>query len=397
MTKHLCFVTDGLIDLRAFTTFGFNAKPNSPNPIGFFGTGLKLATAVIARLGCKMTVMIDGVQHEFYTKETSFRGKTFQQIRMRKRKGLMARWQYQEMPYTTELGKNWEPWQVFRELESNTRDENGKTFIIEDEEPHGMSFLNDDHRGKTVIIIDEPSVVKCYDEMDTIFLPEGLELRTETNRCQAFNVGSKYLFYRGMRVVELNKPSAFTYNIKAEQRLTEDRTLYNWSAAWEARQLIMESTDEDFVEQIVKLEDEKFWEGHIEFDDAYAVSSETFRKVVSRRKRSGGYLLPRVGSFYDRYYVAEPEDPDVTITLKRSEWRRVSQVLEKVETDSLAEELGWTEYDDDRFGPFNDLREQLRDKAPIGDAVDFTPEPPEPAPDPADVAPPNGDDDDIPF
>lgn len=397
MTKHLCFVTDGLIDLRAFTTFGFNAKPNTTNPIGFFGTGLKLATAVIARLGCKMTVMIDGVQHEFYTKETSFRGKTFQQIRMRKRKGLMARWQYQEMPYTTELGKNWEPWQVFRELESNTRDENGHTLVVDDEDSGGMSFLNDDHRGKTVIIIDEPSVVKCYDEIDTIFLPEGLELRTETNRCQAFNVGSKFLFYRGMRVVELNKPSAFTYNIKAEQRLTEDRTLYNWSAAWEARQLIMESTDEDFVEQIVKLEDEKFWEGHIEFDDAYAVSSETFRKVVSRRKRSGGSLLPRVSSFYDRYYVAEPEDPDVTITLKRSEWRRVSQVLEKVETDSLAEELGWTEYDDDRFGPFKDLREQLRDKAPIGDAVDFTPEPPEPAPDPADVPPPNGDDDDIPF
>lgn len=397
MTKHLCFVTDGSIDLRAFTTFGFNAKPNSPNPIGFFGTGLKLATAVIARLGCKMTVMIDGVQHEFYTKETSFRGKTFQQIRMRKRKGLMARWQYQEMPYTTELGKNWEPWQVFRELESNTRDENGKTFIIEDEEPHGMSFLNDDHRGKTVIIIDEPSVVKCYDEMDTIFLPEGLELRTETNRCQAFNVGSKYLFYRGMRVVELNKPSALTYNIKAEQRLTEDRTLYNWSAAWEARQLIMESTDEDFVEQIVKLEDEKFWEGHIEFDDAYAVSSETFRKVVGRRKRSGGYLLPRVGSFYERYNAPEPTDPYVTLTFKKSKWERIHQVLAKVEPASFAEELGWTEYDDDRFGPFNELMIMLKDKVPLPDGIDFSAEP-APAPDPADVPPaPGFDDDDIPF
>lgn len=395
MTKHLCFVTDGSIDLRAFTTFGFNAKPNTTNPIGFFGTGLKLATAVIARLGCKMTVMIDGVQHEFYTKETSFRGKTFQQIRMRKRKGLMSRWQYQEMPYTTELGKNWEPWQVFRELESNTRDENGKTFIIEDEEPHGMSFLNDDHRGKTVIIIDEPSVVKCYDEIDTIFLPEGLELRTETNRCQAFNVGSKYLFYRGMRVVELNKPSAFTYNIKAEQRLTEDRTLYSWNAAWEARQLIMESTDESFVDAVVQLEDEKFWEGHIEFDDAYAVSSETFRKVVGRRKRSGGYLLPRVGSFYERYHAPEPEDPDVTITFKKSEWSRIYQVLNAVDLSELHEALGW-DLLDDRFDEFHDLLKMLQEKAPIPEGIDFPGDAPS-QPDPADVPPPNGDDDDIPF
>jgi len=307
----------------------------------------------------------------------------------------MSRWQYQEMPYTTELGKNWEPWQVFRELESNTRDENGKTFIIEDEEPHGMSFLNDDHRGKTVIIIDEPSVVKCYDEIDTIFLPEGLELRTETNRCQAFNVGSKYLFYRGMRVVELNKPSAFTYNIKAEQRLTEDRTLYYWNAAWEARQLIMESTDESFVDAVVQLEDEKFWEGHIEFDDAYVVSSETFRKVVGRRKRSGGSLLPRVSSFYERYHAPEPEDPDVTITFKKSEWSRIYQVLNAVDLSELHEALGW-DLLDDRFDEFHDLLKMLQEKAPIPEGIDFPGDAPS-QPDPADVPPPNGDDDDIPF
>lgn len=392
--KHLAFVTDGLIDLRAFTTFGFNAKPNTTSPIGFFGTGLKIATAVIARLGCKMTVMIDGVQHEFYVKETEFRGKTFQQVRMRKRKGLMSRWQYQEMPYTTELGKNWEPWQVFRELESNTRDEGGHTFLIDEDEPHGMSFLNDDHRGKTVIIVDEPSVVKAYEERDTIFLPPNLELRTETNRCQAFNVGSKYLFYRGMRVVELDRPAAFTYNIKAEQRLTEDRTLYNWNAQWEVRQLIMESTDRDFVEQIVQLEDEKFWEGRIEFDDVYAISSETFRSVVGRRKSTGAYLLPRVATFYERYNVTEPEDPEITVTLKQSQWRRISQVLNEVDTYDLAPKIGWAE-EDDRFNDFVELRDLLHEKAPVGDAVDF---PAEPAPDPADVPPPNGgDDDDIPF
>jgi hypothetical protein len=373
MTKHLCFVTDGLIDLRAFTTFGFNAKPNTTNPIGFFGTGLKLATAVIARLGCKMTVMVDGVQHEFYTKETSFRGKTFQQVRMRKRKGIAARWQYQEMPFTTELGKNWEPWQVFRELESNTRDENGHTLVVEDEEPDGMSFLNDEHRGKTVIIIDEPSIVECYEEMDTIFLPERLELRTETNRCQAFNVGSKYLFYRGMRVVELDKPSAFTYNIKAEQRLTEDRTLYSWNAAWETRQLIMESTDESLVDAIIQLEEDKFWEGRIEFDDIDAVSSETFRNVVSRRRRTGGYIMPRVSSFYERYNAPEPVDPDVTIIFKQSEWERIHQVLNAVDIDDseFYDKLGWY-YRDDRFDNFKEFLEMLRDRAPLTEGIDFT-------------------------
>jgi len=398
--KYLAFVTDGEIDLRSFTTFGFNAKPNTTSPIGFFGTGLKIATAVIARLGCKMTVMVDGVQHEFYTKETEFRGKTFQIVRMRKRKGMMARWQYQEMPYTTELGKNWEPWQVFRELESNTRDENGYTCIVDDEEPHGMSFLNDDHRGKTVIIVDEPSVVKAYEERDTIFLPTDLELKVETNRCQAFNVGSKYLFYRGMRVVELDRPSAFTYNILAEQRLTEDRTLYSWNAQWEVRKLLMEGDNEEFIDKVVTLDDEKFWEGRLEFDDVYAVSSETFRKVVSKHKYSGGHLLPRVSTFHERYHVSEPVDPDITITFKQSEWKRISKVIETIDEDDAAlyEKLGWS-YADDRFDKFTEFRDQLRDKAPIGEEIDFPAEEDDheqPAPDPADVAP-VGDDDDIPF
>jgi hypothetical protein len=397
VTKHLAFVTDGLIDLRAFTTFGFNSKPNTTSPIGFFGTGLKIATAVIARMGCRMTVMIDGVQHEFYTKEADFRGKKFDMIRMRKRKGMLSKWSYQEMPYTTELGKNWEAWQVFRELESNTRDENGYTIVVDDEDPHGMSFLNDDHRGKTVIIIDEPSVIKAYDERDTIFLPKDLELRSKGNRCEAYNVGSKYLFYRGMRVVELAVPSAFTYNITAEQRLTEDRTLYSWYASWEARQLIMESTDEDFVDQIVQLDEEKFWEAKIEFDDVNAISSETFRKVIRRRKNSGGHIMSRVSTFYDRYYVPEPTDPDVTITFKQSEWKRIHQVLSEVDTYDLAPKLGWAE-EDDRFDSFVALREQFFQKAPMDvEAVDFTPEPP--AKEPDDVDPPvvaDGDDD-IPF
>lgn len=167
--RYLAFVTEGAIDIRSFTTFGFNAKPNTTSPIGFFGTGLKIATAVIARLGGGMTVILDGVHHEFYTKETDFRGKMFDLVRMRKRNGIMSNWQYREMPYTTELGKNWEPWQIFRELESNTRDENGETFIIDDTDPTGKSFLNDPHHGKTVIIITEPSIVKSYDEKDTFF------------------------------------------------------------------------------------------------------------------------------------------------------------------------------------------------------------------------------------
>ena len=44
------FSTNGLIPLQAFTMFGLNAKPESKNPFGFFGTGLKIAIAVCLRM-----------------------------------------------------------------------------------------------------------------------------------------------------------------------------------------------------------------------------------------------------------------------------------------------------------------------------------------------------------
>ena len=117
----------GLIDLRAFTTFGINAKPNTNSPIGYFGPGLKYAIAVLVREGLKVTVWIGTEPHEFYCEPSNFRGKDFSLIRMRRQRGVTRKWMATDLPFTTELGKNWKLWMALRELHSNTLDENGLT------------------------------------------------------------------------------------------------------------------------------------------------------------------------------------------------------------------------------------------------------------------------------
>lgn len=42
MPRVVVFKTPGHIPLEAFTTFGINSKPNSLNPIGFFGSGAQV-------------------------------------------------------------------------------------------------------------------------------------------------------------------------------------------------------------------------------------------------------------------------------------------------------------------------------------------------------------------
>lgn len=323
MTK-LAFVTDTVIDIKSFTVFGMNAKPNSRSPIGFFGTGLKISIAVLCRLGCKVSVYIDGVEHEFYTKTTSFRGKEFGVVRMKKRKGVLSNWQYQEMPYTTELGKNWEPWQVYRELESNTRDEGGSTYLLDDL----YSFKEEDLSGKTIIVVEEPEVVKCYNDRDEIFHPEAQRESISGEEVQIIEGSSRFIYYRGMRVLSLYKPSHLTYNIVSEQRLTEDRTLYNHDALAVIKNFIMESEDRGLLNRIAGLSKDVWWEGFIDFDMSYFTASPTFFNVIQTREKKGKPVLPRMALYYENNSPEAREDPKMEVTLRKSVWMSLMRELQ---------------------------------------------------------------------
>ncbi len=49
------FRNKGVIDPSSITTFGVSSKEN-PGAIGFFGTGLKYAIAILLREGCDITI-----------------------------------------------------------------------------------------------------------------------------------------------------------------------------------------------------------------------------------------------------------------------------------------------------------------------------------------------------
>lgn len=92
---------------------------NNTDSIGRFGTGLKYAIAGILRLGGKISIRhANGTQETFTTVPVPARSKTFQAVHSSIHGSL---------GFTTEMGKHWQPWMLYRELESNTIDEDGKT------------------------------------------------------------------------------------------------------------------------------------------------------------------------------------------------------------------------------------------------------------------------------
>lgn len=268
--------TPGLIDVRAFTLMGVSAKPNSTNPIGQFGTGLKYAISVLVRTGAEVILWIGRDKYTFYSKASDFRGQPVEMLRMKRERWSFTRPSHHDLPFATTYGKNWKPWMAFRELESNTRDEDGVT----DYHPEGTEIVGEE--GFTTFVIDHPEYDQAWVEMDNVFHPAAE--RTAVADCQIIMEPGQSAYYRGVRALDLGKPALHTYNILGNTPLTEDRTMYEyWVRDYVARAVIS-SQDERFIESVVTA-DEEHWEHNMEFQDWWTPSA-AFKAVMRRHPKN---------------------------------------------------------------------------------------------------------------
>ena len=297
--------TPGLINPIAFTVFGVNSKPVSANPIGIFGTGLKYAIAVLMRHGIRVTLFIGQEEYVFYTRATNFRDKHFDTIRMKKRHGLLSRWSYHDLPFTTELGKNWKLWQAFREIHANTLDENGSTYL---ENPDHLMLSSEE----TCFIISDPRYIDEFHDMDRNFLPQGKTVRSEGDgRVQVIDMPSNHVYYRGMRIMDLEKEAKFTYNFLETVELTEDRTAkYPWLLETRIGEYWMESEDEEKVKKAVKAPSSSF-EGSM----SYGYTTAPSRASSAFMKHAVDSPNPSVKAKHNGMLPTVPTSVRITIDL----------------------------------------------------------------------------------
>lgn len=226
----LTFQNNGEIDIRAATVAGMSAKETN-SPIGYFGTGLKYAIACILRWNGEITIYSGLTCHKFSKSSTLFRQQDFDQVALN---GL-------PIGYTTEYGKNWRPWQVFRELYANALDEGGavynKTIPAE--------------AGKTTIHVSCTDVESRYFDKDKIILPPGTEYDLKTGKVEIIYRPSDFIYFRGVRVCNIGLP--FTANITDKVILTEDRTLSYYTCVSKLQEAIQQFTNKDLISRILDV------------------------------------------------------------------------------------------------------------------------------------------------
>jgi hypothetical protein len=257
-TNTVSFRNRGLIELRSIRTFGVSAK-ECDNPIGFFGTGLKYAIAICLRMKCKVVLFRGLERYEFATSDVAIRNGEFSIVTMNG----------EEIGFTTDLGKTWEPWQAYREIHCNTTDEGGE--VIE-----GSADPLPDH---TTIVVTGSPFYSAYLERGNIILTAPARWRAA--RAEIHERTSAYAYYRGIRVAQLQDRSCMTYNVLSNLDLTEDRTLKNIYQFYSAvREALLNSDDADFVSRFLQAPSPSF-EASLDLD-CWSTPSELFLQTLER-------------------------------------------------------------------------------------------------------------------
>lgn len=263
MNNQIIFRNKGSIDPRSITTFGVSSK-DSDNAIGYFGTGLKYAIAILLREGCKIDICTGGERYEFGTLDQRIRVDDFTFVTMNG----------DPLSFTTELGKNWQIWQAIRELWCNCIDEKGEAFSSD-------YFDESADEDETVIVVSGRAAMEAWSKRDEIMVSS--EPLFTSEHVDIHPGQSNHIYYKGIRVHDLTRPSLFTYNLKSHCELTEDRTMKIPSiAGWYVARGVALISEKGFLHRVLTAGQEWF-EHRLDFDSVSA--SDDFSGIVRQMAR----------------------------------------------------------------------------------------------------------------
>lgn len=251
----IVFENDGEIDPRLVMLIGVNVKETT-SAIGFFGTGLKYAVACLSRWGEEIRIQSGAQEYQFSAENTEIRGRNFGILAM------YSRLDRAPLGFTTELGKRWEPWMVYRELWCNAYDEPSPKVYEVDTAPRPEA-------GKTRIVVSGEKIEAAHGDRDTYILGKRRNLLHKVTGLEIYEGPGDRIFYRGIAVQTPDKPALYTYNITSHLYLTEDRTAGSWQTDSVIAAGLTLLDDEDMIDATL-CAPATHLESRLDYDYAYS-------------------------------------------------------------------------------------------------------------------------------
>lgn len=272
------FANKGVIDLNAFKLLGASSKREATDKIGFFGSGLKYATALMLREGIEFKVYAGKKEIKFGLVKQDFSGIGFNVITVDGEKTSL----------TTEAGPDWEPWFAIREIYSNTIDEGGSMELVSSISPSA---------GETKIYVEMSEklgdVTKNWQDYFSFKRPvvDETVLHGPLDAERRYKIFAKRLtsypviFRRGIRVGEIrHSESLFDYDF-SDLEINESRVMkYTYKSQQLIGEALMFSESKEVISSFISNWKESKM---IEYDETTwsYVMSDTFFGYGDKRPR----------------------------------------------------------------------------------------------------------------
>ena len=293
----IVFKNKGSLDPRAIKTMGVSVKKE--DAIGFFGTGLKYAIAILLRDGQEVCIYSNGTEYRFDTIKAVISGKEFYIVRMNG----------EELGFTTELGKTWHMWQAFREIYCNCADEGGETSYERD----GLWFKKDKQANdnETVVVVSGDKFEQIYRDRSQYFIEGSADFITP--RVDIHRRKSDAIFYKGVRIFMPQEGCLYAYNITGKIDLTEDRTAkYYHQLRNEISYAVTRLTDRAVIKEIV-CAPEMYFESDLDYN-VQSEPSEDFLDVCNQlAKNSHSGLNAYAAKLAKKYTEKEAGSEEITL------------------------------------------------------------------------------------
>ena len=211
MEKYIKIKNAEEIGVNAFCLIGACTKRDDNSKIGFFGSGLKYALAVLLRNNISFDVYSGTKKFDFTVETEMFRDKPFNVIYVNG----------QKTSFTTDMGPEWKIWQAIREIYCNALDEKMPLLSqVDDIVPVA---------GETAFYIQTKQIEEIITNWEKYFAIGRVAI-VENNEYKVYRRYSEKvtLYRRGIRCSDMNKNSLYDYNFR-DIRINESRVVaYNW-------------------------------------------------------------------------------------------------------------------------------------------------------------------------
>ncbi len=196
------------IDINAFRLLGASTKRGDKTKIGYFGSGLKYAIAVLIRDKVKLKVYSGSDEIKINTVKKKFGDKNFDVIKFNNQLSSL----------TTDMGVDWKTWFAIREIYCNALDEGSCKVDVANK----MKA----EKGNTIFFIEMNDKIKdVFKNWNNYFSDKRTDIIYEDGKNKVFIGGEKFVMYRkGIKVCEKPVESLFHYDLD-EMEINESRTV----------------------------------------------------------------------------------------------------------------------------------------------------------------------------